>query len=142
MVLMSVSACAPYFLSDSGNPFLRGFVNQELLSLLGVIVTITLASAANLHLEINKLQDLTGSEFPRTRKAIRYSAYSLIVIFGIAGLLVILKPILGPEVRITAACNSVAIVLVLFSLFVLADLTRTILSIPASCTLPKKGQES
>ncbi len=137
-VLLSSSACAPYFLSDDGNEFLRGFVNQELLSLLGVIVTITLASAANLHLELNKLQDLTGKEFLRTRKAIKRSSYSLIAIFATAGLLVILKPTFGSEMHATAACNSIAIVLVLFSLLVLVDLTRTILSIPASCEVLKR----
>lgn len=135
IILWSISACAPYLLSDEGNTFLKGFVNQELLSFLGVIVTITLASAANLHLELNKIQDLTGIKFHRTREGVRLSAYSLIFILGIAGGLVIVKPILGHDMRASAACNSLAIVLVLFSLFVLSDLTRTILSIPASSTL-------
>lgn len=140
-VLLTASACAPFLLSDDGNAFLKGFVNQELLALLGVIVTITLASAGNLHLELNKLQDRTGLPFTRTRRAIRLSAYSLIFIFTTAGVLVIVKPLVGSDMRATAACNSVAIVLVLFSLFVLTDLTRTILSIPAASTLPKTNDQ-
>ena len=136
-VLLAVSACAPYLLSDVGNKFLAGFVNQELLSLLGVVVTITLASAGNLHLELNKLQDRTKLPFNRTRKAIKLSAYSLIAIFMIAGALVVIKPMLGPDMRATAACNSIAVVLIFFSLFVLIDLTRTVFAIPASCTLPE-----
>jgi len=39
--------------------------------------------------------------------------------------------------RATAACNSIAIVLIMFSLFVLIDITRTIFSIPASSTVPE-----
>ena len=39
----------PWVLSDQ-NAFLEAFVSHELLSLLAVVVTITLASAANLHL--------------------------------------------------------------------------------------------
>jgi len=136
-VLLAVSACAPYLLSDAGNKFLAGFVNQELLSLLGVIVTITLASAGNLHLELNKIQDRTKLPFGRTRKAIKLSAYSLIGIFMLAGALVIIKPMFGTEMRATAACNSIAIVLIFFSLFVLIDLTRTVFAIPASSTLPE-----
>ena len=136
-VLLTVSACAPYLLSDQGNKFLAGFVNQELLSLLGVIVTITLASAGNLHLELNKIQDRTKIPFTRTRTAIKLSAYSLIAIFIVAGALVVIKPMLGTDMRATAACNALAIVLIVFSLFVLVDLTRTVFAIPASTTLPE-----
>lgn len=138
VILWSISACAPYLLSDDGNAFLKGFVNQELLSFIGVIVAITLASASNLHLELNKMQDLTGNSFHRTRRGVKLSAYSLIFILGISAFLVIVKPILGNDMRASAACNSLAIVLILFSLFVLSDLTRTILSIPASSTLTNK----
>lgn len=141
-VLLTVSACAPYRLSDEGNAFLAGFVNQELLSLLGVIVTITLASAGNLHLELNKLQDLTTRPFERTRRAIKLSTYSLIVIFALAGALVVVKPMFVGDVHATAACNSIAIVLVVFSLFVMADLTRTVLAIPASSTLPEPQHDN
>nr|WP_087576021.1 hypothetical protein [Sphingomonas sp. CDS-1] len=141
-VLLAVSACAPYLLSDAGNKFLAGFVNQELLSLLGVVVTITLASAGNLHLELNKIQDRTKLPFNRTRKAIKLSAYSLICIFMLAGALVIIKPMFGADMRATAACNSVAIVLIFFSLFVLIDLTRTVFAIPASSTLPEVSDDN
>jgi len=141
-VLLTVSACAPYRLSDEGNAFLAGFVNQELLSLLGVIVTITLASAGNLHLELNKLQDRTAKPFERTRRAIKLSTYSLILIFALAGALVVVKPMFADDVHATAACNSIAIVLVVFSLFVMADLTRTVLAIPASSTLPEPPHDN
>lgn len=140
-VLLTVSACSPHLISDDGNDFLKNFVNQELLSLLGIIVTITLASAGNIHLELNKLQDRTTLTFRRTRQAIKLSAYSLIAIFAMAGALVVIKPMLGNDIRATAACNAVAIVLVVFSLFVLIDLTRTTFGIPAASTLPEVKDE-
>jgi hypothetical protein len=46
----------PSLLADS-NGFLLNFVNQELLAILGIIMTITLASAASLHLEFNKIEE-------------------------------------------------------------------------------------
>lgn len=141
-ILLAASACSPFLLSDAGNAFLAGFVRQDLLSILAVIVTITLASAGNLHLELNKLQDRTGSPFVHTRRAVRSSAYSLICIFAVAGILVIVKPMLGPDDHATAACNSLAIVLVLFSLHVLLDLTRTVFAIPASTTLPEQPSDT
>ena len=134
-VLLAVSACAPYRLSDTGNSFFRDFVNQNLLSLLGVIVTITLASAGNIHLELNKLQDRTKLPFTKTRGKVKQSAYSLIGILALGGALVVVKPMLGHDDRATAACNSIAIILVVFSLFVLVDLTSTTFTIPASSTV-------
>jgi hypothetical protein len=140
-VLLTASSCSPDFLSDDGNSFLKGFVNQELLSLLGVIVTITLASAGNLHLELNKLQDRAGRDFPKTRKSVRMSAYSLIIIFAFGAALVIIKPLLGPTPRMTAMANSFAITIILFSLGVLFDLIRTTFSIPASTTIPERTDD-
>lgn len=138
-VLLTVSACQPFLLSDKGNAFLKGFVNQELLSFLGVIVSITLASAGNIHLELNKLQDQTGSPFLSTRRAIKLSAFSLIGFLAAASGLVVIKPLFGDDINATAACNSIAISLVVFSIFVLIDLTRTTLGIPAASTLPAKA---
>jgi len=45
--------CKPEFLSD--NTFLRGFINHEILALMAVIMTITLASVANIHISLNSL---------------------------------------------------------------------------------------
>lgn len=132
-ILATVSLCRPELLSDQGNAFLKGFVNEHLLALLGVVLAITLASAGNLHLELNKLQEATGKPFAATRRSVKLSAYSLIVLFGLAVALVILKPILiaNPGSTGSAAANSLAIVLVVFNLSVLLDLTQAVFKIPA-----------
>ena len=130
-VLTSISVCRPELLSDGGNAFLKNFVNQELLSLLGVIVTITLASAASLHLELNKLQEVTKERFVGARRAVKLSAYSLIGLFAVAFVLVVSKPLLAHGPSTSAAFNSVAIVIFAFNIMVLLDLTRTIFRIPA-----------
>jgi hypothetical protein len=94
-------------------------------------VTITLASAANLHLELNKLQEATGEPFVNARKAVKLSAYWLIALFACAFILVLAKPILGGGESLQAGMNSVAIVIVAFNVSVLFDLTRTVFKIPA-----------
>ena len=66
-VWIILSLAVPWVLADT-NPFLKGFVNHKLLSVLGVIVTITFASAANLHIELNKIEEAAGqSGFGNTR---------------------------------------------------------------------------
>ena len=138
LAFFCISYYAPNLLSDQGNKFLANFVNENLLSFLGVIVTITLGSAANLHLELNKLQNITDSDFPDARNAIKLSAYWLIFILAISSALVIVKPMLGDDPKLTAICNSLAISFVLFSILVLIDLTSAIFGVPASGTLKKK----
>jgi len=63
--LAVVLMCAiynPSYLSDK-NTFMHHFVNHELLALLSIIMTITLASAAQLHLEFNKFEEKLGKRF-------------------------------------------------------------------------------
>lgn len=58
-VLLTISFYQPHLLSDN-NTFLRAFVSEQLLATLGFILAVTLASSANLHLELNKIEDATG----------------------------------------------------------------------------------
>lgn len=140
-ILLAISLCFPTYLSDSGNQFLRGFVNQELLSLLGVIVAITLASAGNLHLALNRLQDATGREFPKTRRSVKTSAFSLIVLFAFGAALVIVKPLLGSGDRATGVANVLAISIIAFNLSVLIDLTLAAFKIPPTTALKGSGDD-
>lgn len=47
------SLCQPHIFAN--NTFLIGFINHEVLALLAVILTVTLASVANIHLTMNRL---------------------------------------------------------------------------------------
>ena len=133
--LWGICYCHPLWLSDRGNSFLSSFVNQEFLAFLGVVVTITLASAANLHLELNKLQDSTRRKFPKTRASVRVSAYSLIASLLSGIIIVITKPYINSSNFMSSLWNSAAIVVLLFDVLVLADLTRAVLRIPAMSDL-------
>lgn len=130
--LVFVSLWYPGWLNDSGNSFLKNFVGFELLSFLGVVVTITLASASNLHLELNKLEARTQKHFPKTRNSIRLSSYSLIGLLIIGFILAVTKPIVAGNDTCEALWNSSAIVIIVFNVFVLTDITRTTLAIPSS----------
>lgn len=112
------------------NAFLRGFMNQELLALLGVIVTITLGSTAMLNLELNKVQEGTGEGFPEARLALKRSAMSLIAAFVLALALVIAKPLLACSLSSEAAFNLGGVLLILFNLTVLVDIQLAAFRIP------------
>jgi hypothetical protein len=128
-VLLSISFCQPSLINDD-NQFLKEFVSQQLLSTLGIILTVTLASAASLHLELNKIEDETGKPFLRTRQSVRRSAYSLLLIFAAATVLVMVKPLLPTAPVNRAVANAIAVLIVYFNLSVLYDLTRAVFKIP------------
>lgn len=129
-VLMAISFTNPYLLDDQ-NRFLAGFIDEDLLSILGFIVAVTLASAASVHFELNRIEDATGKPFARTRASLRKSVYSLIVLFGAAGLVVVIKPLVPSVPHNLAVANSLAIAIVFFNLSVMLDLTRTVFKIPS-----------
>jgi hypothetical protein len=137
-MLSAISCYQPDWLSDS-NSFLKGFVNQELLAVLGVIVTITLASAANLHLELNRLEDQYGEGFSEARLATKAYAYLLIVLFFVALVLVVAKPIVADSSIAEAFFNSAAIIVVTMNLLSLADLATAVFQIPAHRRIGNEG---
>lgn len=90
--LLALTFLRPALLSD-GNTFLAGFVNQNILGILGVILTITLASAAQIHLALNDVETRRGRLFlHKTRAGVRVAAYWLIWQFLAAVVVVLIKP--------------------------------------------------
>ena len=137
VVCVVVSVAAPWMLSDS-NSFLKGFVNHELLSVLTVIVTVTLASGANLHLTLNRLEEaahadgITHPGFPGTRHVLKSTSAWLMGLLIAAIVLVVVKPsaVVQRETEVAAALfNSAALVILLASLLMLIDITTMVFAV-------------
>lgn len=117
-------AAAPWTISDA-NSFLKGFVNEEFLGFMGVVVTITLASAANLYIELNKLEDkLDEAAFQKSKGDVRDSAYALVSTLVASVGLVIVKPLLVCGDRSAAFINGLAITILIVAIMVMIDLTQ------------------
>ena len=118
-----VAVVRPELISDK-NVFLKSFVNQEFLSFMGVVVTITLASAGNLFIELNKLEDRAETSlFTKTKQSVKNSAFSLIWSLVFALILVTVKPLVGSGDGVLAIVNAAALTTILFSVLILVDLT-------------------
>ena len=73
-----VSASAPRWINDD-NGFLKTFISQDLLSILGVILAITLASASQIHLKFNDLEEKFGKRFlSKSRQEVKEACYVLL----------------------------------------------------------------
>lgn len=118
-----LSAAAPWVLSDA-NEFLRNFVNHEFLGFMGVVVTITLASASNLYIEMRKLEDrVDAGVFANSKRDVRQAAYALLLAFVVAVILVVVKPLLGSGAHIQSVVNGAALTVILFSIITLSEIT-------------------
>ena len=128
-ILMATSICLPAAISDQGNAFLKGFVNQELLATLGVIVSITLVSAGGLHIELVKMSKELKIDLEREKLAVRRSAFLLIALLVAALVLVVLKPVIATAERPSAFANAAGLFIIIWAIAVLYDLTRAAFSI-------------
>ena len=132
VVSVLVSVLTDWF-SDERNTFLRDFVNQELLNLLGVVLAITLASVASLQVAFDKVKDnIEGLELSGTRNAVKSAIMSLNWTFLGAVVLVVIKPLMptgcAPFVSLV---NATALLLVIYYGMTLMELTILTLKMPS-----------
>jgi hypothetical protein len=122
-VCICIAAARPSWLSDS-NDYLKEFIHHDFLEFMGVVVTITLASSANLFIELNKLEDKLGRKhFTNTKRHVRDSAFTLIGLLVTSVILTVSKPIVLSGERSEVAVNGVAILIIIVSVLILIDLT-------------------
>lgn len=141
-MLLTAAFFAPWLLSDSGNTFLKDFLDNDLLSVLGVITALANASILSIFLHLNFLEDKVNFKATHTRRSLRLSAVSLIVVFLVAFAVVILKPIVPEGEKLNAIMNSIGILLVIFALSVLRDITLTVIKIPSQTTIKSMQAEN
>lgn len=115
----------PWAISDQ-NDFLRQFMNHEFLSFMGVVVTITLASTANIHISLRRKEELIKDDnaFSGTRFRVKASAFSLIWAMFLSVVLVVTKPLLPSSVHVEAAANAFGIGIILWGILIILDITK------------------
>jgi hypothetical protein len=137
--------CKPDFLG--GNSFLDSLVGPELLSLLAVILSITFASVANIHLALNRIIRRAfgdvheGQEAARpSREQINSNAWLLFYAFLVCAAALFLKSLAPDSDTIKSAMNGVAIGSLLVNVLVFRDIYSTIFQL-AESDLAVKGAE-
>jgi hypothetical protein len=125
VVVVVLAACQPWILDD-GNRFLAGFVSYDLLSILGVIVAITTASASNIHLELRRLEAEYKAKdaFAATRGQVKSGAMALIYLLLFAFALVMIKPVVASSTHIQALINGAAVWIFVWNILVLVAQLR------------------
>jgi hypothetical protein len=89
-VVVSISVCAPDTLAE--NEFLKSFINQEILNILAVIMTISITSIATIHIWFNELEDKHEKKvFRPARREINQNAFFLLWCFVVELILLIVR---------------------------------------------------
>lgn len=122
----------PDWVSDQ-NIFLKNFINHEYVNILGVILAITLASVANLHLEFNKIEERYNRKFlDRSRINLRKGAYWLIGLFVSGFIIVLVKPIIDGGATSEGVANMASLLILLWQVLILISITQLVFAIPAN----------
>lgn len=139
MITVAISAtfCVPDFFGK--NAFLSAFITFELLNILIVILTVTLASIANIHLSLNRVARLKfkdrakgAAHADEVRREINQNGWLLFWLFVISCVLVFFKgslPVNSPNVYWLSFVHSMGLVILFTSLLVLYDIYQVIYSL-------------
>ena len=119
----------PQFLVE--NHFLKNFISHELLSVLAVIVTITAASAANIHIALNRAEETIKKRdyFKAARKEINEGIYYLIVLFLVAVITLIIRSSFIDNLCIVSSLTGFSLVILLMNILILIDTTMAAFAI-------------
>lgn len=119
----------PNVLSDK-NSFLKDFMDVDIINVLGFVTSITLASASNMYIGLKRSAQ-PKNKFANTIAALKKSCIALVCILIFSFFLVVSKPLLGTTEQVQAIINSLGIILVILTMWILLDLTRAIFRMPA-----------
>ena len=124
-IIVAISTCTPNILA--GNEFLKGFINHEILGIMAVIMTISIASIATIHIWFNELEQKHDKRvFGKARREINQSAFVMIWLFvGQLALLVVRSNFLE-NVKVISFFDGASILLLLASVVTLLDIMGTV----------------
>lgn len=125
-LLASITIGHPSYLSD--NEFLKDFAKSQVLNILAVIMTITIASIATIHIWFNELEEKHQKKvFGAARREINQAAFALMIIFLAQLAVLIIRSAFGSESKeVIAAFTSITILLVFTSVLTLWDIMAVV----------------
>ena len=132
--------------SSDNNSFFKGFVTHEYINVLGVILAITLASAAQIHLAFNRIEEQhkVRNALEKSRRELRRATLSLIILFVVGVLIVALKPIAGAgSATGESVFNLASMFVLLWQVLILVSLTELVFHIePEFFDQPQRGSST
>lgn len=122
---VTVSICRPEFLS--GNTFLIDFVNHEFINVLAVMVTVSLVSVVQIHLEYTRIERRFKKRvFSVARSKVNLSASILIALMILAFPISFLKSEFEGSEMALSIIFVASLMCILEAIFIMYDLIQTV----------------
>jgi len=128
LLAFTINQLHPSFFSNE-NQFIKEYISSPILATMGFIVSITLAGINSLYVNLQRLGKELGIPFSKTKRSLKASAFTLIILFCVTLTVVILKhsSFTGNWENIL---NITALACLYMNISVLFDVTNTALSLP------------
>ncbi|MFC3785083.1 hypothetical protein GGR90_003574 [Sphingopyxis italica] len=129
-LVIALTVVHPHVLA--ANEFLHAFVSHEMLALLIVILTITLASIGNIHLTLSRIvrrfKSHADGELAAApaRQELDSNAWSLFWAFVACVVVLLIKGGFPTDVYIVSLMNGFALIILAFNMAVLHDIYSTV----------------
>ncbi len=122
---VTIAICKPAFLS--GNSFLVGFVNHEFINVLAVMVTVSLVSVVQIHLEYTRIERRFQKRvFSVARSKVNSSALILTSLMIFAFPVSFLRSEFDGNATALSIVFIVSLMCVLEAIFIMYDLIQTV----------------
>lgn len=128
-VLFATAVFYPRLIDENNAP-LDNFFRTPFLGVLGFMISVTIASCTNIYLYLNRLETEGRGPFPGTKKSLKRSANSLIILFTLAFVILALKGMNLQVFNIQAILNSLNILITIFFISVMFDIARSVFLLP------------
>lgn len=128
--LASTTVCMPNLFGE--NAFLQGFVTHEILALMAVILTVTLASVANIHLSLNRIvitKFSTRKEMVEAAQSVKkeLSDNAWYIFWGFAAVIILLiAKGISKNLFLQSAVNAACIWVLLVYILCMYDIYRVV----------------
>lgn len=135
-IIGAVSVSWPNVLADNG--FLNGLMGPDLVAVLVVVLTITFASVANVHLSIGRLVSNAADKATamaaarRARSELNSNAWLIFWAFLVAMIALVLNGALPGNAHVDAVTTAVCLTVILLNGLVMHDIYRSIFLLVAS----------
>lgn len=124
-LFVGLSVCAPSFLAT--NQFLDEFVNHEYINVLAVIVTVSLVSVTQIHLEYSRIERRFKIRvFQDARRTVNIGAMLLTSMLLLAFVISIVRAAVGGDEQMLSLVHGAALLTVATSVFIMYDLVRVV----------------
>lgn len=121
----TISIVRPEFLS--GNDFLKEFVNHEYINVLSVMVTVSLVSIVQIHLEYMRIERrYKGKFFAIARRGVTLSGLILVAMLLFAFPLSFAKAHMAEDATATSIIYTLALLTIAESILIMYGLIRTV----------------